>query len=274
MNSTITTSPIIALPPVIDFQIVEHSETITDGYLYRRDVQPVLTQNQEGVYLLSIHRQGEYGNFEVPYVSSQVVYANSDLVVILISYCGNETFGRKKNLRVTKGQFWRYVQRDDSGVWNRVEWRHLHDTLRRDILAAYQEQAPAWAKAPGKLEADYSTPKHRQTKTTSYKLVRVVDGRYYSVYKPDEEYVIGTLKRQRAKKHHGGGYYSYPKMERLLEMFREQKLFPYRNYREPMTLALLECEIGGRVIEYSSGKWSSTFLRPLSIISTIEYAPN
>lgn len=260
--------------PLTTFQVVQSSETVTDGYLWRRDVEPRLEQNQEGVFLLTIRQQGEFGKFDMPYIGSQIVHADEEMVVALVAYHGTEAYGRKSHKRVTKGQFYRFYQRTDDGVWSQAKWKQLNDETRRIVLAAHQEQAPSWAKVPGKLEEDYATPKKVHTKTLSYKLVQVIDGRYYSLYKPDEEYVLGKLKTQKARAGHRGGYFSYPDHEKVVRLFHERKLVPYRCYRERMQLALLECEISGRIIEYNNGKWASTYLRPLSVLSTFEYCPN
>jgi hypothetical protein len=259
--------------PITTFQIVQSQNVIEDSWLTRSDVEPKLEQNQEGVFILTVYAQGEHGTFEIPYISYHLVHVDEELVAILVAFHGTEAYRRKRDRRVTKGQFYRFYQRDDNGIWSRVNWKQLDEESRKTVLAAIPEQAPAWAKVPGKLEEEYGKP-NRPVKTISYKLVRVIDGRYFSVYKPDEEYEIGKLKVQQAKKHHGGGYYSYPDAKVLLQLFHDKMLFSYRVYKEPLQLALLEVEITGRIIQYSNGKWASTFLRPLSVLSTVEYSPN
>jgi hypothetical protein len=260
--------------PTTTFQVVQSSDIVTDEWLTRADVEPHLEQNQEGVFILSIINQGEFGMFEVPYIFHQLVHADESLVVVLVAYHGTEPYGRKSNKRVTKGQFWRYYQCDDNGVWCQVIWKQLNESERQIVLAAKEEKSPAWAKVPGKLQAEYGKPGKAQTRTMSYKIVRVIDGRYYSIYKPDEEYELGKMKVQQAKPKHRGGYFSYPDAELIMRVFEEKHLFSYRYYTEPMTVALLECEIGGRMIEYNNGKWASTYLRPLRVLGTLEYSPN
>jgi hypothetical protein len=267
--------PEILYQPATTFQITLSRETVTGGYLWRSDVEPVLTQNTEGVYTLCIRNQGTHGKFDLPYISTLIPYVDESLVVTLTAYHGTETFGRKNDQRVSKGQFWRFYVCNDDGVWARVNWKQLDEDQRKTVLSAHKEDSvPEWVRAPGKLGEDYKTPRHARTKMTSYKIVRVVDGRYYSVFKPDEEYILGQLKKEPAKRRHGGGYYSYPTQAKLLEMFHDHRLFDYSCYKHPMTLALIDCEISGRIIEYNNGKWASTFLRPLSVLSTWEYSPN
>lgn len=277
--NTITEIPIpritsFSMPAVVNFQVVQSSEIITEGYLVRCEVEPTLEQNREGQYILKLHNQGEHGKFDIPYISNEIIHADDDMLAILVAYHGTETFGRKRDKRVTKGQFWRFYLKNDDGIYSRVNWKQLPDQLRRTLLTAYQEKAPVWVRVPGKLEEEYKTPKQVRTKMTSYKIVRVVEGRYYSVYKADEEYMLGKLKTQAAKKHHGGGYYSYPTQDKILEMFHSKMLFRRSVYTEPMQLALIECEVSGTIIHYSKGKWSSTYLRPLKVLQTIDYSPN
>lgn len=262
----------ISLPEVVTLQAVSDMEPIRSDYPRRRDVEPGLSQNEEGIFILRLHNQGSHGTFEIPYINNQIVYADSELVAILVSYHGTEAYGPKRDRCVSKGQFWRFYQKDDNGLWARVNWQQLEDASRTIILEAVAESTPAWAKKPGMLKSEHASPK--RVKTLAYKLVVVRDGRYFSVYKPDEEYVLGELKQQAAKSGHRAGYYSYPDHERVLRLFHDKRLFPYCSYRETMTLALLECEIGGKIIEYQHGKWASTFLRPLRVLSTLEYSPN
>jgi len=272
LDTTQTTRIPVTLPEVVTLQGMIDPKVIDDDHPRRRDVEPGLSQNAEGIFMLRLHNQGEYGKFEIPYVNNQIIYADSNLVAVLVSYHGTEAYGPKRDRRVSKGQFWRFYQQDDNGLWARVNWQQLGDETRQLVLAALPESAPAWAKEPGSLKSGYQSPK--RVKTLAYKLVAVRDGRYFSVYKPDEEYILGELKSQQAKPGHRAGYYSYPDHEKVLRLFHEHKLFPYGRYRETMTLALLECEIGGKIIAYQHGKWASTFLRPMRVLSTIKYSPN
>ncbi len=273
MNETEITTR-LHLPAVTTFQAVQSSEIITGAVLWRSDVEPKLEQNAEGVYILTLHNQGAYGSFEVPYIAHHILHADDDLVAILVAFHGTQgVYGRKTDRKASKGQFWRFFQKNDDGIWNRVNWKQLNDETRTLILVDYQASDLSWAKAPGKLSTDYRTPRRAKTKTIAYKLVQVRDGRYFSVFQPEEEYILGKLKTQQAKSRHRGGYYSYSSQERLLELFHESRLFPYRCYRQPMELALLECEVGGRIIEYHNGKWASTYLRPLAVLSTFLCVP-
>lgn len=257
---------------VVDFQIVESHEVITEEWPHRGDVEPALDQNAEGVFVLTVHNQGEHGKFEVPYIGSFVVHADDELAVILTGYHGTEPSGPKKHRHTARGQFYRFYQRIDEGTWQRVEWRRLDEKTREIALGAWKSNAPEWARCPGKLTAEYAKPT-RRVKTTTYKIVRVIDERYYSVFDSRVEWIIGECRTEPARPKHRGGFFSYPDQARLLELFEKQRLFPLRCYREPITLALLECEISGKIIGYDNGKVASTHLRPLTVLSTFEYCP-
>lgn len=258
--------------PTTTFQIVQSSTIIEEPYPSRSDVEPQLVQNADGLYILTIYSQGERGKFDMPYISNHIVYANDELIALVTGYHGTEAYGRRKHKHVQKGQFWRFYQRIDDGIWEQIDWKHLGDETRQIILTAQQEHAPSWVRVPGKLKAEYNKPSKR-TKTTAYKLVQVIDGRYYSIYDRSVEYMLGEQKKEAAKPGHRGGYFSYPTQDRVLELFHNKQLFPYQCYREPLQVALLECEIGGRIIEYGNGKLASTYLKPISVISTLEYKP-
>jgi hypothetical protein len=46
-----------------------------------------------------------------------------------------------------------------------------------------------------------------------YKQVAVIEGRYYSVYKPEVEYEINKSKQEKPKPKHQGGFFVYPSVE-------------------------------------------------------------
>jgi hypothetical protein len=247
-------------PPLSDLvvtalQIVLATDPVTDGYLTRSDVEPLVEMNQEGVYTITLRNQGKYGEFDIPYIQSQVIYQCNNLVAILVAYHGTEAYGRKGDKRVSKGQFWRFYLEIEEGVWSRVNWQQLNEVNQASIHAAWFGCGLEWVKEPGKLHGDRK-PASKVTFTT-YKVVEVRDDRYYSLFKPDEEYILGQEKKQAAKPKHKGGYFSFPDIERAEKMARGQ------GWMERQTYALLECEIRGRVIRYDDRKWASTYLKPI-----------
>lgn len=264
-----------SVPPLLDFpiarlQIVQASEILDASWLDRTMLEPTLLQNADGLWVLTVRRQGEHSKFEVPYIGSEILLADSELglVVVLVGYHGSRTekYGRLGYM-TQKGQFYRYYQQQPGGDWKQVEWRFLCDEVRQLVLNTVEEQGPAWAKKPGKLQAERKPPTKRVA-LTSYKVVRVIDGRYFSLYQPDVEYVIGQRMKQPAKPKHGGGFYSYPSQEMGAEFLTNcvERLPFHREVVTPM-LALLECEIGGRIIDYGH-KFASTYLCPVRVLET------
>jgi hypothetical protein len=243
---------------VTALQIVLATDPVTDGYLTRPDVEPLIEMNQEGVYTITLRNQGKYGEFDLPYIQSQVIYQCNNLVAVLVAYHDTEAYGRKSDRRVSKGQFWRFYLEIEEGIWSRVNWQQLNNVNQASIHSAWvawRVCESEWMKEPGKLRGD-RTPASKVTFTT-YKVVEVRDGRYYSLFKPDEEYILGQEKKQAAKPKHQGGYFSYPDIERAEKLARSQ------GWMRKQTFALLECEIRGRIIHYGERKWASTYLLPI-----------
>lgn len=274
MQQTDTTTnelPALTTLPLAHLQIVQAGEISRDGWPYRQDVEPKLEQNADGLWLLSVRRQGEHGKFEVPYIGTEVLLADAEMgmVVCLIGYHGTEAYGRKRDKHVTSGQFYRYYQQQASGDWQQVYWRAFNDELRTLILETVEEKAPEWARKPGKLSADRKPPA-KQVIMTSYKVVRLIDGRYFSLFQPDQEYVIGERSKQAAKPGHKGGFFSYPTLEEGTDYLSGcVKHIPFHDDIETPALALLEVEIGGRVISYGH-KMASTYLKPVRVLEVRE----
>jgi hypothetical protein len=252
--------------PVARLQIVQAREVVKADWLDRGMVEPVLSQNADGLWVLSLRRQGEHSKFEVPYINSEILLADAELgfVMVLVGYHGSQTekYGRLGYM-TQKGQFYRYYQQQASGEWNRVEWRTFSDEVRAMLIALVEERGPAWARKPGKLRTERATS--TKVTMTSYKVVRLIDGRYYSLYKPEIEYVLGQQMKEAAKPKHGGGFYSYPTLQEGTDFLeRCVKCIPFGEASPE--IALLECEAGGRVVAYSNGKMASTYLRPVRVL--------
>lgn len=76
-------------------------------------LEPRLAQNADGLWLLTVRRQGEHGQFDAPYIGSEALLADAELglIVVLVSYHGAEPakYGRLGYL-IQKGQFYRYYR--------------------------------------------------------------------------------------------------------------------------------------------------------------------
>jgi hypothetical protein len=258
--------------PVARLQIVQANDLIKADWLDRSMLEPTLSPNADGLWLLSVRRQGEHSKFEVPFIGSEIVLADAELglVVVLVGYHGSSTekYGRLGYL-TQKGQFYRYYQQQSDGDWKQVEWRFLCDELRQLVLNTVEEQGPAWAKKLGKLQADRKPPTKRVA-LTSYKVVRLINGRYFSLYDPTQEYILGQRVKEPAKPKHGGGFYSYPTFDKGTEFLVDcVTAIPFHREVETSHLALLECEIGGRIIDYGH-KLCSTYLCPIRVLEVRE----
>ena len=254
--------------PVAKLQIMQAGEVIQDQRLDRFLLEPQLARNADGLWVLTVRRQGTYREFAVPYIGSDVLLADAELglVVVLVSFHGAsaEKYG-KRGYFTQKGQYYRFYRQESSGDWHGVAWRLLNDDLRQVVLTAVQAHGPAWAKAPGKLQAERNPPT-KPVAQTSYKVVRVIDGRYFSLYNPEQEYVLGERLKEPAKPRHGGGFYSYHTMEEGTEYLADcVKSIPFRRDVTKPQLALLECQIGGKIISYGY-KLASTYLCPLRVL--------
>jgi hypothetical protein len=242
--------------------ITSENYTPDETYFGIRHVAPQL-QIIDGETVLTICNGAgtNRSSWGTPETTSTVVYEAEDLIAIHVGF----------HHKHRGSQFWRYYQ-SINGVWKKVDWVHLSDEDRQCILTAYKKKAPHWAKIPGKLRNEYKKPE--LPTSTTYKIVQVIDGRYYSVYKPDVEYVLNKRLAEKAVENHGGGYYSYPSLETLIKLFQDKTLFHSRYYKHEMELAIIECEISGTIITtYDNGKCSSTYLKPVREIKRFTYTP-
>lgn len=129
--------------------------------------------------------------------------------------------------------------------------------LRNDLPAEWQELIdPAPVKfAAVKIELS----------GTGYKLLEQrEDGALASLWKSDYTYRIGALRSQHVEEDHGGGLYYYLTRDEC------KKLTAGNWGRTIRRFAVVRCEVGGRTLEYPSGKRASTYLRPVEIVETIE----
>lgn len=254
--------------PMAKLQIVTTNDVIDESYLDRPSIEPRLSQNADGLWVLSVRRQGIHRKFDVPFVGSEILLADAELglIVVLVGYHGSHTekYG-KLGYMTQKGQFYRYYQQQSSGDWTQVYWRAFNDDLRMLILNTVEESGLAWARVPGKLSSERKPPA-KKVEMISYKVVRYIEDRYYSLYDPSVEYVFGERMQQRAKPNHGGGFYSLPTLEMGTEFLEScTRYVPFSREVVTTQIALIECEIGGRIINYGH-KMSATYLCPIRVI--------
>lgn len=118
-----------------------------------------------------------------------------------------------------------------------------------------------------KEEAKRLDKEERIRHDIAYKAVRVVDGKYYSLYDSVTEYVVGKTMKQLAKPNHGGGYYSYADVRDAIDLGEDYKNTD-RDYKADETV-VLKVEIWGHREHYWE-KTASTYLKVLGVVDTIE----
>lgn len=95
---------------------------------------------------------------------------------------------------------------------------------------------------------------------TAYKAVAVVDGQYRSIYDNKVVYHLGRTLVQKARPHHEGGYYVY-----RTEREARRASVPERSDNYDAPRVILECEVGGRCVEYDNGKIAYTRIKPMRV---------
>lgn len=80
-------SPSLLDLPVAKLQIVQAHDVVIAPCLDRSLLEPKLMQNADGLWFLTVRRQGEYRKFERSYISSEIVLADAELglIVVLVS---------------------------------------------------------------------------------------------------------------------------------------------------------------------------------------------
>ena len=238
---------------------IQFSTDIPDGTYFRTgDAEPTI--NDDGS-LTVYDGEGTRRSWGKPGVTSTVVVEDCDLVAVHVGF----------HHKHGGGQFWRYYTTDGTQT-TQVTWASLPDVIRQKVLDAFSK-APGWAKVPGKLRTSYT--KVTDKKRTSYKLVSVENNELRSLYS-GENYVIGKRMAEAVSPRagandwgdiiHDGGYYSHPTPEQVVALWNNGSLVPASKTEDVAEVALLECEIYGRIVNFPNGKIASTYLTPVRIV--------
>lgn len=243
--------------------IIHESNNVPDGTYFRTgSAEPDI--NDDGSITV-YDGKGSRRGWGQPQVTSTVVYDEDDLVAIHVG------FSHKHG----GGQFWRYYTTDGKST-SQLTWAQLPDETRQRVLDAAKTKAPSWAKEPGKLRSQYAKPSTR--KMVAYKVVRRLEDGLVSVY-DGTQYAIGKRLAEAVHGYvtdygdpiHRGGYYSHPSPEQVKALLAQGNLLPSDRLEHGMTLALIECEISGKIVRYPNGKLCSSYLTPTRIVETITY---
>lgn len=237
--------------------LIETSSRVVDDTYSRTDEhEPTILANGIRIY----SGRGTSRSWGTPGTTSTVVLNDDDFCAVHIGF----------HHKHGGGQFWRYYTTDGESV-QQVEWRQIPDEQRQRILDGAARLAPSWAKTPGKLRSAYKLPNLRTRR--AYKLVELRGDQLLSLYDGETVYTIGKRMAEQARPHHGGGFYAHPTAEQVLALWHSGNLVPAECYDEPKTLALIEVEISGTLIEYANGKLAATYLKPVAILDTFAHEP-
>ena len=243
---------------------IKQSHQVPDNTYFRTgDAEPTIEQDGS---ITILDGNGKHRGWGSPGVTSTVIYDNEDDFVAV-----HVGFHHKHG----GSQFWRYYTTDGEET-RRLTWGQLPDQVRQAVLDAYTDHAPTWANSPGKLRSQRKKPSTR--KRTTYKLVRLDldDGKMVSLYDGRTQYQIGKRLVEAVNYdagedewgfvRHGGGYYSHPTPEQVKALYESGNLVPAQCLRDADHLALLECEISGRIAKFPNGKLASTYLKPVRVV--------
>ncbi len=238
---------------------IETSKNVVDDtYSRTNEHEPTILDNGIRIYTGYGSRRG----WGTPGTTSTVVLNDDDFCAIHIGF----------HHKHGGGQFWRYYTTNGEAI-RQVEWREIPDEQRQRILEGADQRAPSWAKSPGKLRSAYKLPSLRTR--TAYKLVELrSDGTLISLYDGETVYILGKRMAEQARPQHGGGYYAHPTAEQVLALWQSGNLVPEECYASALTIALIEVQISGTIIQYANGKLAATYLKPIAVLETFAHNPS
>lgn len=230
---------------------VKYSNDVPDStYFTTGECEPRLVEDA----LICYDGKGSKRGWGAPGVTSTVVFQSTDLIAVHVGF----------HHKHGGGQFYRYFA--VNGEVKQIEWKSLDDDTRAAVLEAYEKNAPNWAKTPGKLRSQYQTAQPKANLFTAYKIVRVEDDKFISLYDKTTTYEIGKTKVQASKPDHEGGWYVY----RTEEVKAEYLAGNIINTPKSGKKALIKCECWGNRVGYDNGKISVTYCKPVGVIEVFE----
>lgn len=206
----------------------------------RKDIEPVLNQNEELVVL-----SGYWP--ERAMIRSSVVLCEETLVAIHITCYPRAGFT----------EVWRYYALQE-GKWLQRTWNQLPIASRFQILEAYKQSAHPFTSHPGNIPGQPGVSravKHGPT----YLLLAVEERGLVSLANQQAIYTLG--KQLRADR---GWHHSYPDKEMLLLKWHQGAIAPTW-ITGPFLAGIVECEIGGN-IRLAQGIVESEQLCPLHVV--------
>lgn len=99
----------------------------------------------------------------------------------------------------------------------------------------------------------------------AYKIVEARDGSYYSVYKPNLEWALGKTRIEASTRNHTGGYYVFADSATAIRVLERNEVFNDA-WQEGKRLALVKCEVAGKVHAHDNGKLCVSRVKPVQLV--------
>lgn len=220
-----------------------------------------------------LSRAIEQGLLDAPYVQvdkkhrgsalNYDVYDSKDGIAL---YQCRHTVCTKYGNSPTKRYF--FLRRKGRGV--EVEWldgsakaRVIKLAKMSDTMGEVINTLTGTAKRPLRLKS--VKPEIR----VAYKIVEARNETYYSVFDPDLEWALGKTRIEASTPNHTGGYYVLSDSDTALQVLARNEVFS-DTWQRGKKLALLECEVSGKVFKHDSGKLCVSRVKPVNLIQHLE----
>lgn len=101
--------------------------------------------------------------------------------------------------------------------------------------------------------------------SVAYKIVEARNDTFYSVYDSDFEWALGKTRVEASTADHTGGYYVFADSETALRRLHSKEVFN-ETWQVGKRLALLKCEVGGKVNKHDKGKLCVSRVKPVILV--------
>ena len=220
-----------------------------ETYFRSTDVSPQIVA--EGTAIEVYDGQTEYRSWGRSFCSSDVLINTRTFAMVLVGF---------KN-KHSGGQGYYYFEKTDDGIKRRTAGQ-LSKRRRRQVMEAYEQNAPSWANRP--VESIEKTKPSPPVRHIRFKQVaRDEDGQLLSIY-DGTEYEIGRTLREKSKPNHNGGFYVYRSIEDATDA-----AFPSNSRFTDLPRTILKCETWGNCNVYDNDKESWTYCKPLEVVHNV-----
>lgn len=189
--------------------------------------------------------------------------------------------GRVKSLIVQARSFWKNIQKGytRSGKDYYLVTRCGRKTTVSDVEKATCAKRAKNTTSLGQLVKHYlgtatvaCKKPHAPLRTAFKVLAKTDDGKLVSAF-DGSEYKTGKWRSEAVKPDHGGGFYYYVGKKFAVDATERGSTFA-ASVAAGKELVLCEVEVGGREIEYGSGKWAASRLRVIEELAPVKIDGN